>query len=62
MKLTLLTSKTNRRLAIALACYAILAAIGAIALDGMLRGAVLCFVAILAIKTIAHSKKDPEMP
>jgi hypothetical protein len=61
MKLTVFTNKTNRRLAFALVCYAILAAVGAIMLDGMLRAAVLCFFAILAIKTVVHSRKDPDV-
>lgn len=52
----------NRRLIGALACYAVLALIGALALDGMLRGAVLCFFAILTVKTVIHSRKDEEMP
>jgi hypothetical protein len=52
----------NRRLAIALGCYAGLALIGAVALDGILRGAVLCFLAILAVKTVIHAKKDEETP
>jgi hypothetical protein len=53
---------SNRRLTIALACYAVLALIAALALDGILRGAVLCLLAILAVKTFAHAKKDEEMP
>ncbi len=52
----------QKRLLVALACYAVLALIGALALDGMLRGAVLCFLAILAVKTVIHSQKDEEMP
>ncbi|MGA2263587.1 MAG: hypothetical protein ABSH28_19395 [Acidobacteriota bacterium] len=51
----------NKRLIVALICYAILALIGALALDGILRGAVLCFFAILAVKTISHAQKDEEM-
>ncbi len=51
----------NRRLLGALACYVILALIGAVTLDGILRGAVLCFFAILAVKTVIHSRKDEEM-
>jgi len=51
----------NQRLYIALASYAILALIGALVLDGVLRGGVLCLLAILAIKTVAHAKKDEEM-
>ncbi len=50
----------QRRLAVALACYAVLALIGALALDGILRGAVLCLMALLAFKTIMHAK-DEEM-
>ena len=52
----------NRRLFAALASYAVLATIGALALDGILRGAVLCFLAILAVKTLIHAHKDEEMP
>jgi len=52
----------NKRLIGALICYAILALIGALALDGILRGGVLCFFAILAIKTVSHAQKDEEIP
>lgn len=62
MKITVLENKENRRLALALACYAILALIGALALDGILRAGVLCFLAILAVKTVAHAQKDKGMP
>jgi hypothetical protein len=51
----------NKRLYGALATYAVLALIGALALDGLLRGGVLCLLAILAVKTLAHAKKDEEM-
>ncbi len=51
----------NRRLLGALACYAILALIGVLALDGILRAAVLCFFAILTVKTLIHSQKDDDM-
>ncbi len=51
----------QKRLLVALAWYAVLALIGALALDGMLRGAVLCFLAILAVKTLIHSQRDEEM-
>jgi hypothetical protein len=51
----------HRRLYGALASYGVLALIGALALDGLLRGGVLCFLAILAVKTLAHAKKDEEM-
>ena len=50
-----------KRLYGALASYAVLALIAALALDGILRGGVLCFLAILAVKTLAHAKKDEEM-
>ncbi len=53
-------TSVNRRLAVALICYAVLALIGALALDGILRAAVLCLMAILAFKTIMHAK-DEEM-
>jgi hypothetical protein len=62
MKMAILANKANRRLASALVCYAILALIGALTLDGILRAAVLCFFAILTIKTLIHSQKDEEMP
>jgi hypothetical protein len=62
MKFPIPTSKAHRRLAVALTCYAILALIGALTLDGILRAGVLCFLAILAVKTIAHSQRDEEMP
>jgi 4-hydroxybenzoate polyprenyltransferase len=42
-------------------CYAILALIGAVALDGILRAAVLCLFAILAVKTVIHTINDDEM-
>lgn len=48
------------RLAAALASYAVLALIAIFALEGFLRSVVLFFFAILAVKTIAHSK-DEEM-
>ena len=51
----------KKRLCGALACYAVLALIGALALDGLLRGGVICLIAVLAIKTLAHAKKDEEM-
>lgn len=55
-------TRANKRLAIAMACYAILALIGAVALDGILRTAVLCLFAILAVKTVIHAINDEEMP
>jgi hypothetical protein len=48
----------NLRLAAAMAAYAILALIAIAALDGYLRGVVLFFFAILAVKTIVHSKDE----
>lgn len=61
MKLmTFLTDRAHRRLAAALACYAVLALICALALDGILRAAVLCLFAILAVKTLIHARKDEE--
>jgi|MudIll2142460700_1097286.scaffolds.fasta_scaffold234809_1 hypothetical protein len=51
----------NRRLLIALACYAILALIAFLALDGILRGAVFCVLAILTVKTLIHGRTDEEM-
>ena len=62
MKITLLANKAHRRLAGALASYVILALIGALTLEGILRGAVLCFFTILTVKTLIHSQKDDEMP
>jgi hypothetical protein len=38
-----------------MSCYGVLALVAALALDGILRGAVLSFLAILAVKTIAHA-------
>ena len=52
----------NKRLLGALACYAILALIGTLTLEGILRAGVLCFFAILIVKTLIHSKKDDGMP
>ncbi len=52
----------NKRLLGALGCYAILALIAALALDGILRAAVLCLFAVLTVKTLIHSRKDDEMP
>jgi 4-hydroxybenzoate polyprenyltransferase len=45
-----------------MACYAVLALVGAVALDGILRAAVLCLFAILAVKTVIHAIHDEEMP
>jgi cytochrome b len=52
----------NKRLLGALVCYAVLALIAALVLDGILRGAVLCLFAILTIKTLVHGCKDEKMP
>jgi hypothetical protein len=62
LKLMKLPTLANKRLLGALVCYAILALIGALALDGILRAAVLCLFAILAVKTLIHAHKDEEMP
>ncbi len=43
-----------------MACYAVLALVGFLALDGFIRSALLFFLAILAVKTIVHSR-DEEM-
>ena len=51
----------NRRLLAALACYAVLALVALLALDGILRGAVFCVLAILAVKTLIHARSDEEM-
>jgi len=53
-------SHARRRLVAALLCYLILAGIAACALDGFLRAAVLGFLLVLAVKSIAHA--DEEMP
>ncbi len=45
--------RTSARLVIALACYAALAVIATLALDGVLRIALLIFFAGLAFRTIA---------
>ncbi len=42
----------DKRLAVAMACYAILAAIATVFLDGALRALMWAFLAILALKTI----------
>mgnify|MGYP001138441630 CR=1 FL=1 len=55
-------TRAHKRLAVAMACYGILALIGALVLDGILRAAVLCLFAILAVKTIIHTINDEEMP
>ena len=47
-----LVRSVDKRLAVALGCYAILAVIAAIFLDGVLRALMLCFLAILALKSI----------
>jgi hypothetical protein len=49
----------NRRLVVALAAYAILALVAILALDGLLRTAVLLLFALLAGKTLAHSNDEP---
>jgi len=41
-------------------CYAVLALIGALALEGFLRGAVLALLAILAVKTLIHVRREAE--
>ncbi len=48
----------NLRLVVAMSSYAILAVIAIFALDGFLRSAVLFLFALLAVKTIAHSKDE----
>jgi hypothetical protein len=58
---TILENKANRRLAVALACYAALALIAVFSLDGILRAAVLCLFAILTVKTVIHSRADEDM-
>lgn len=51
--------RLNRRLAIALGAYAILAAIAVAALDGFVRAAVLLLFAVLAVKSVAHANDEP---
>jgi len=51
----------QKRLYVALACYAVLALTGALALDGYLRGGVICLLAVLAVKTLTHANQDEEM-
>ena len=48
----------DRRLAIALGCYAVFAVIAAVFLDGMLRLLMWCFFAILALKTLHAPRMD----
>ena len=50
----------RRRLTGAMICYAALALIGTFALDGILRGAVLSLLAILAVKTLIHAGRSEE--
>ena len=50
----------NMRLMAAMGSYVVLAVVAIFALDGFLRSVVLFFFAILAVKTIVHSK-DEEM-
>ncbi len=52
----------NRKLQIALGCYVVLAVIGALTLEGMLLGAVLCLFAILTVKTLIHALSDEDSP
>jgi len=56
-----LLEMANRKLLTALTCYAVLALIAYLALDGILRGAVLCVLAILAVKTLIHARTDEGM-
>jgi hypothetical protein len=51
----------RKRLVVAIACYLFLGLIGALFLEGVLLWAVLCFLAILAVKTFVHAKKDEVM-
>ena len=51
----------KKRLAVATTCYALLGLMGVLFLDGVLRWAVLCFMAILAVKSFVHAQKDEEM-
>ena len=51
----------KKRLYVALACYAVLALTGALTLVGFLRWGVICLLAVLAVKTLAHANRDEEM-
>ncbi len=48
----------DRRLAVALSCYAVLVAIASYALDGTLRLMVLAFFAFLVYKTLRAPRMD----
>ncbi len=48
----------DKRLAVALSCYAVLVAIATFALDGSLRLMVLAFFAFLVYKTIRAPRMD----
>jgi len=52
--------RAGGRLLAAMACYGILALTAVFALEGILRGVVLCLIAILAFKTVLHAG-DEEM-
>ena len=52
-----IAAKFKNRLVAAMGSYLILAIIAAVELDGFLRGIVLVFLALLAIKTLAHSNE-----
>lgn len=51
-------SAANRRLIVALVLYALLIAVALVALQGFLRTAVLFFLILLVIKTLAHSEQQ----
>jgi hypothetical protein len=48
----------DRRLVLALSCFAVLAGIAAYALDGALRAMVLAFFAFLVYKTVRAQRMD----
>ncbi len=50
-------TRNRGRLLAALSCYGVLALVAVFALNGFLRAALLCFIAILAVKTIRHKDK-----
>ena len=48
----------DKRLTVAMACYALLGAIAAIALDGILRLLMLAFFTLLALKSLHAPRMD----
>lgn len=52
----------DKKLIIAMGSYVLLAIIGVSTLDGILLGAVLCLLTILAVKTLIHARNDEKFP